>query len=325
VSAGAALEKVVRVDAQQHAAVLERLLGAHPDPARPLFGPDTQQWKLFRESIVFLGGGRAALLQAAHPFVAQAIADHSATQTDLAGRFHRTFTHVFAMVYGTVEDAVASSKRVFSIHSRIEGTLTESVGRFERGRAYSATDVDALHWVHATLLHSAVQSYELILGEIPLAQKGALYQESKRFAALFGIPDAVLPADWAAFLSYFEDMVNSPTICVGSAAKDICRFMLVPPRRIVQPIWRWYAIMTGALLPPSLRRDFGFSHGPTERAIFDKSVSALRLSYPRVPERFRYLPAYSDAVRALGGQIHPGLYGRFIDRTVRSALRQRRG
>jgi uncharacterized protein (DUF2236 family) len=44
---------------------------------RPLLGPDTVTWRVNREPVVFMGGGRALLLQVAHPLVAAGVAQHS--------------------------------------------------------------------------------------------------------------------------------------------------------------------------------------------------------------------------------------------------------
>lgn len=42
-----------------------------------MYGPDTLSWEVLRESANFIAGGRATLLQAAHPFVAYGIQQHS--------------------------------------------------------------------------------------------------------------------------------------------------------------------------------------------------------------------------------------------------------
>ena len=65
-------------------------------------------WKIGREAITFLGGGRAALLQLAHPYVAHGVDQHSETRTDPIGRFNRTFLHVFNMIFGSQADALES-------------------------------------------------------------------------------------------------------------------------------------------------------------------------------------------------------------------------
>src|ERR1700690_2871377 len=70
--------------------------------AEGVFGPHSLFWRVNREAAVFLGAGRALLLQLAHPWVAAAIAEHSKTIDDPIGRFHRTFAVVFTMVFGTL-------------------------------------------------------------------------------------------------------------------------------------------------------------------------------------------------------------------------------
>ena len=69
-------------------------------PIAGIFGPASLTWRIDREAVIFLGAGRALLLQLAHPWVAAAIAEHSRTFADPIGRFHRTFDIVFAMVFG---------------------------------------------------------------------------------------------------------------------------------------------------------------------------------------------------------------------------------
>jgi uncharacterized protein (DUF2236 family) len=116
-----------------------------------LFGPASQTWRIDREAAVFLGAGRALLLQLAHPWVASAIAGHSATFADPIGRFHRTFDVVFTMVFGSLDQALAASRRLHQRHTKIVGHLPEALGRFDKGSPYCANEISALRWVHATL------------------------------------------------------------------------------------------------------------------------------------------------------------------------------
>jgi hypothetical protein len=64
---------------------LERLRAAcgrqRIEPTRSLFGPDSVTWRVNREAILLLGGGRALLLQVAHPLVAAGVAEHSNFRT----------------------------------------------------------------------------------------------------------------------------------------------------------------------------------------------------------------------------------------------------
>ena len=86
------------------------------DPRAGILGPDSIAWRVGGDLAVFLGGGRAALLQLAHPMVAYAIDHHSKTRADVLGRFQRTFRNVFAMVFGELDDAL-TSLRVACIRS----------------------------------------------------------------------------------------------------------------------------------------------------------------------------------------------------------------
>jgi len=69
-------------------------------PREGIFGPQSMEWRVNGEAAIFLGAGRALLLQLAHPFVAAAVADHSRVFADPLGRFHRTFQLVFTLVFG---------------------------------------------------------------------------------------------------------------------------------------------------------------------------------------------------------------------------------
>src|SRR5262249_18137392 len=124
----AQLHRVTLVDRTDLEPSLARLRSTVRDPRAGLFGPGSRVWTVNREAIVFLGGGRAALLQLAHPVVAQAIADHSHTRDDVLGRFMRTFDNVFAMVWGDLDAAFGSARRVHGMHARIQGVMRETSG-----------------------------------------------------------------------------------------------------------------------------------------------------------------------------------------------------
>ena len=89
---------------------LERELGllraAAAGSLSGIFGPQPMSWRINREAAIFLGAGRALLLQLAHPWIAAAIKKHSETFANPIGRFHRTFSTVFTMVFGTLEQSL---------------------------------------------------------------------------------------------------------------------------------------------------------------------------------------------------------------------------
>src|ERR1700724_1061509 len=132
---------------------LEQLPG---ERGHGFFGPGSVTWHVNRESAVFLGAGRAALLQLAHPWVAGALAQHSNLLHDAVGRFHSTFRVIYTMLFGTRAQAIEASKQLYRRHTGIRGQLPNSVGEHLRGDHYEANEVAALRWVYATLVESAM-------------------------------------------------------------------------------------------------------------------------------------------------------------------------
>ncbi|MFY9853988.1 MAG: oxygenase MpaB family protein, partial [Terracidiphilus sp.] len=166
------------------------------NPQAGIFGPDSISWRVNRESALFLGAGRAALLQLAHPWVATALDQHSNLLHDPLARFHNTFRVVFTMVFGTLDQALAASRYLYELHTRIQGELPEGVAVYARGSRYAANEVNALVWVYATLIESALIAHDSVLPPLSSFEREKYYAESKTLAALFGIPREFLPADW---------------------------------------------------------------------------------------------------------------------------------
>lgn len=204
---------------------IDRVASKVEDPQRGLFGPDSMVWRINREVINILAGGRALLLQTAHPFVAQ----HSNTTTDPHGRFKRTYLNIAAVVFGSLQEAIQASRRVHALHDTITGKITEAVGRYRVGDPYEANLEPALLWVHATLWESAVFVYEQTVRPLTLAETDRFWEEGKLFAYMFGISDATLPPDWTQFVEYCHRMWASDELAVGKPAREIAGWALTPP------------------------------------------------------------------------------------------------
>ena len=141
---------IVSADEFEHS--LDVVRAAMAAPGDGVFGPDNVTWQVHREAALFLGAGRALLLQLAHPWVAAGIADQSRVFDDPLGRFHRTFNVVFTMMFGTRDQAIAVARRLHRRHAAVTGTLPEATGAFAAGSRYQANEVAGLRWVHATLV-----------------------------------------------------------------------------------------------------------------------------------------------------------------------------
>ena len=291
---------------------LSRVSSQVADPKVGLYGPDSMVWSVNREALIFLGSGRAALLQLAHPFVADAIERYSNTRSDPFGRFHRTFRIVFAMVYGDLEAACEAARRVGRVHMAISGVLREGAGEWPAGHAYSATDEQALLWVHATLWETSVLVYESFVRALSPDEKERYYRETRLFAHLFGIDDAALPPTWADFESYNRDMWSrlEPT----PAAREIGSFLFEPHGFGTGPAFSYLRAVTAALMPAPLRAGFGL---PVSRSGEGRS---LILSFTRVlvrtrrlwPRRVRFVPPYLEALRRIEGDERRDFVGEWL-------------
>ena len=278
-----------------------------------IFGPDSAIWHIDREAAVFLGAGRALLLQLAHPQVAAAIAQHSRSLTDPVGRFHRTFSIVFTMVFGTTDQALAAARRLHRRHTAIGGTLAEDVGDFAAGSPYCANDVAALRWVHATLIDTALVAYQLVNPPLSARDRECYYADTRRFAALFGIPQSALPQSWADFAGYFDDMFSSETLAASSAARRIAAELVSGAgTRLRAPFW--YRALTASLLPPRLRDAFELPYGPSELRSVERALSVFRHVHPWVPARLRYVAPYHEALARLAGRGRPAPLTRLLNR-----------
>ena len=291
-------------------AALEHLLGEVRDSAvRPsggIFGPTSVSWKINRESALFLAAGRAALLQLAHPWVAAAIAEHSKTLTDPVGRFHQTFRVMFTMVFGSLEQALAASRRLYRRHSGIRGELPEAVGRFAKGAVYEANEIDALRWVYATLVDSALLAYELVLPPLSGAEREQYYEESKILAALFGISRNRLPLHWPEFKAYFDSTCESSLLAVSSDTRHMAHQLQRGSGSWMRPPF-WYTALTTRLLPPRLREEFGLAFGEREERAAARAIRWLPKIYRRLPAGLRFVGPYQEAQAKLRGKAHPGL------------------
>jgi len=296
---------------------LERQLNdvraATREPLVGLYGPNSIMWQIAREQVVFLGAGRALLLQLAHPWVSIGIREHSRTLTDPIDRFHRTFNVMFTLVFGSLDQALGTARRLHKRHAQVTGQLAEDAGPFPQGSPYWANEIAALRWVHATLVDTTLVAYELIYPALTEPQRERYYNESKLLARLFGIPEEHLPETWTDFAEYNAKMWDSDTLTVGT---DACRIAeaLLEGGAFWLSAPGWYRAITARLLPPRLREAFGLRYGETERRRADRAIAWVRQVHPVLPDRLRCVGPYLEAKARLSGKRGPDFLTRIANR-----------
>jgi uncharacterized protein (DUF2236 family) len=263
-----------------------------------IFGPDSMSWRINRESALFLGAGRAALLQLAHPWVTAALQQHSSLLNKPIARFHNTFRIVFTMVFGTADQAFAASRNLYALHTRITGALAEDTAQWKRGDRYQANEINALRWVFATLVDSALLAHESIFGALPPDDRERYYQESKTLAALFGIPASSLPANIDDFTTYIHEMCqagdSSGALGVTAEARAMAHNLLAGSGSWIRPP-KWYRALTASWLPARFREEFQLSFGPAEQLSAGRALKRLPAVYHRLPSVARFIGPWHEA------------------------------
>jgi uncharacterized protein (DUF2236 family) len=278
-----------------------------------VFGPSSMMWRVDKEAAIFLGAGRALLLQLAHPWIAAAITQHSRTLADPIGRFHRTFDAMFTMVFGTTEQALAAARRLYRRHAGINGTLVETAGPFAAGSRYAANEIAALSWVHATLVDTALLAHGLVHPPLSTEDRERYWAEARLFSGFFGISPDALPPSWADFAAGNERMLRSDLLAVSDEARRIAEAVLSGAGSRL-PIPSWYRALTARLLPARLRDDFRLPYGEPERRASERALAVLRRIYPWVPGRLRHVGPYQEARARLAGRQRPGMTTQLLNR-----------
>ena len=297
----------------ENEALLAAVEARTANPAAGIFGPGSASWKINRESALFLGAGRASILQLAHPWIAAALAEHSSVLARPIARFHNTFRIVFTMVFGASDQALAAARHLYALHARIRGEITEEVAAYSRGSHYQANEIAALRWVYSTLVESAVLAYEAALGALAPEELEAYYSETKTLAALFGLPAAALPADWDSFRAYNCEMTASNSLGVTSAARNMGHNLLSGAGSWVRPP-RWYRALTTQWLPERFRDEFVLELSDADRRTAEGALQRLPGLYRRLPASIRFVGPWHEAqarLRHRRGGILTGLGNRF--------------
>jgi len=263
-------------------------------PVEGIFGADSVSWRINREAALFLGAGRAALLQLAHPWVAAALDQHSSLMEKPIARFHNTFRVVFTMIFGTSEQAFASARSLYQMHTRITGEVPETVAGYEKGSRYEALHIPALKWVYATLIESAVVAYECVLPPLNAKERERYYAESKVLAGLFGLPPGALPEDWSGFEAYVAEIFTSNALGVSERARSMAQQLLTGAgSRVHVPLW--YRALTAEWLPGRFREEFKLNFGRDEERSAQRARRWLPRAYTKLPGALRFVGPYQEA------------------------------
>src|SRR5215217_3448953 len=194
------------------------------------FTDDSMVRRVHREQLVALGGGRTLLMQAAHPVAFAGFFAHTGALDEPYERLNRTAQVMDTIAFGSRARAERATRRVRAMHRRVRGVLEQPVGRFPAGTPYAADDPELLLWVLACLVDSSLLAYERYVARLSAAEREAYWQEYRLIGGLFGLADADMPPDYAAFRAYMDDTLGGDTIHVSPQARELAvRIVMRPP------------------------------------------------------------------------------------------------
>ena len=239
--------------------------------------PDAVVRRVDSEPLLLVGGGRALLLQLAHPGVAAGVAEHSDFRSDAFSRLRQTVAAMSRVEFGTEDQAREVADGLEAVHERVVGP------------GYRATDPALQLWVHATLVDTNLRTYSRFFGALTPDEAERYYQEMTLVAQVLGIPRDAQPADLAALRRYMQAMVAS--LEVTETARELAHHVLNPPwGPAVGPALALHRSVTAGLLPARIRRQYGLRWDWPGHFALQGATALARLVLPRVPGPVRRAP-----------------------------------
>ena len=262
-----------------------------------LFAPDSEMWRVNRERCGLIYGPAAAILQLAHPRIAQGVYDHSNFRDDTMGRLRRTLSSTNQIAFGRVSQAKAVRERVAARHRKVRGMVLTGV---EGPHTYSAFEPDLLLWVLATLITAGINGYELIYGELSIARKEAFYRDMSRFGTYFGVPESLSPKDWPTFDAYYQKMVEGELLGSHPMCGELARAVVHPQDTIAAAILgRATDFVVIETLPPKVRDRLSLKSTTWTRFRMRLARRVLPKIFPALPSKVRFYPEYLKAIGEL--------------------------
>lgn len=234
--------------------------------------------EVVREGGLLLGGGRAILLQVAHPAVGRGVAEHSDFARRQLDRLRSTMTYVYTVTYGTPDERARITEQVTAIHRTVHGP------------GYDALDPQLQLWVAATLYETAALLYQRWFGRFSESASERIYQDYRILGTALQMPDELWPANRLEFREYWYHMID--TLVVGQYGRRVCRDLLYPqqvPLRATAPLNR---LITVGLLPARIRRGYQLPWDAWRQRRFDWTMGTIAAVYPRLPLPVREFPRW---------------------------------
>ncbi|MDQ2960494.1 MAG: DUF2236 domain-containing protein [Candidatus Dormibacteraeota bacterium] len=275
-----------------------------PDPG--IFGPGSVTWRVMAEPLLMLGAGRALLMQAAQPLVAEGAIEHSTYASDPFGRFERTVEWVTVVCFGTTAEARKATRHVNRLHRSVEGILSRdhATGRVRAGAPYSGRDTELLRWVLATFIDTMLVAHDAFVGGLTEEERDRFVREWQAVGDLMGVPATMAWQTRAELADYVAAQVASGEAMPGAGSRLVSQTILHPPvvSAAMRPLWATVSFTTTGLVPEPVRRAYGIRWTPVHAAAHAALARSLRTGRGALPRRLKVSPVYDRALARSEGR-----------------------
>lgn len=262
-------------------------------PSQPIIGNNSNAWfapdsairLISQEALGLLGGGRAVLLQLAHPMIAAGVQQYSNFRTDPLSRLLETIELMHTLIFEDRRAAQSALRRFHAVHASIQGRLPQAAGGYPAGSPYKASDPVLKLWVAATLIDTSLVTYERFVADLSPAERESFYQDSLKLAWLLKIPNRILPPTLFDFQDYMDSMLDGDILEVNDLAKRLAREVLHPQDAGLLPTASASLLrfVTAGLLPVRYREAYGLSWEHRQQFLLDSLSQLTRALRPRAP------------------------------------------
>lgn len=277
-------------------------------------------------------GQRLMCVGAANPRIYVATALHAKGGDRPFARLARTAEVMETVIFASRRKADRALDDVHAVHARVKGVLPVDTGIHPTGTYYSALDPELMLWVLAVLADSAQCFFEILVCQLSVTEKEALWRDYLCLGELFGIPRTVAPTSYAEFRDWWQERLASVDLHLTAEAHRAgyaMTFQLpMPAYALHLPIRRAHNTLVLGSLPPQVRDVYGLTYTIEDDARFQRAVSWIRTLRRHCPDRlargscsgfYRWI-ARGEERRIKHGRPTPHLEAPVLDRCERDGF-----
>jgi uncharacterized protein (DUF2236 family) len=160
-------------------------------------------------------------------------------------------------------------------------------------------DPEALLWVHATLIDTALRVYSRFVRPLDADEEQAYHDEAGQVATMLGVPPDNLPPTVGELRAWMDAMIDDGRVRVTPPARAIARTVLYPWPWVPRVAWDAAHLVSLTTLRPEIRQQYGIGWSPARERGMERLAGLSRRALPLVPSPLRFAPQARDAARRM--------------------------